>query len=54
MQSFLGCPKEIRTLLNNVFLFKPSKVKFKNLFDELFEIDKDLAMEIMICISRTT
>ena len=47
MQSFLSCPKEIRKLLNNVFLFKPSKVEFENLFDELFEIDKDLAMEIM-------
>jgi len=47
MQSFLSCPKEIRKLLNNVFLFKPSKVEFENLFDELFEIDKDLAMDIM-------
>ena len=47
MQSFLSCPKEIRKLLNNVFLFKPSKVEFENLFDELFEINKDLAMEIM-------
>jgi hypothetical protein len=47
MQSFLSCPKEIRKLLNNVFLFEPSKVEFENLFDELFERDKDLAMEIM-------
>ena len=55
MQSFLSCPKEIRKLLNNVFLFKPSKVEFENLFDELFEIDKDLSNgNNEICISRTT
>jgi hypothetical protein len=47
MQSFLSCTKEIRNLRNNEFLSKPSKVEFENLFDKLFEMDKDLAMEIM-------
>ena len=41
MQSFLSCPKDIRKLLNNVILLKPSKFEFENLFDELLEIDKD-------------
>ena len=47
VQSFLSLPKEIRKLLNNIFLFKPSKVEFENLFDELFETNKDLAIDIM-------
>ena len=47
VQSFLSIPKEIRKLLNNIFIFKPSKVEFVNLFDELFETNKDLAMDIM-------
>ena len=47
IQSFLSLPKEIRKLLNNIFLFKPSKVEFENLFDELFETNKDLAIDIM-------
>lgn len=47
VQSFLSLPKEIRKLLNNIFMFKPSKVEFENLFDELFETNKDLAIDIM-------
>ena len=47
VQSFLSLPKEIRKLLNNIFMFKPSKVEFENLFDELFETNKDVAMDIM-------
>ena len=47
VQSFLSLPKEIRKLLNNIFMFKPSKVEFENLFDELFETNKDVAMDVM-------
>jgi hypothetical protein len=47
VQSFLSCPKEIRKLVNSVVMFKPSKVEFQILFDELFENDKDEAMPIM-------
>jgi KaiC/GvpD/RAD55 family RecA-like ATPase len=47
LQSYLSCPKEVRKLFNNIFIFKPSKVEFENLFDELFETKKDLAVEIM-------
>ena len=28
-------------------MFKPSKVEFENLFDELFETDKEHSIEIM-------
>ena len=47
LQSFLSCPREIRKLFTNIFIFKPSKVEFQNLFDELFENEKDKTMDIM-------
>lgn len=47
VQSFLSIPREIRKLVNNVIIFKPSKVEFITLFDELFETPKDDAMELM-------
>ena len=47
LQSFLSLPREIRKLLGSVFMFKPSKVEFENLFNELFETKKDGAMDIM-------
>jgi len=47
IQSYLSCPREIRKLLNNIVMFKCSKVENENLFAELFEIHKDLALEIM-------
>ena len=37
VQSFVSVSKEIRKLFNNIFMFKPSKVEFENLFEELFE-----------------
>lgn len=47
VQSFLSIPREIRKLVNNVVIFKPSKVEFITLFDELFETPKDDAMALM-------
>ncbi len=47
VQSFLSIPREVRKLVNNTILFKPSKVEFITLFDELFETHKDDAMELM-------
>jgi hypothetical protein len=47
LQSFNSCPKELRKLFTNIFIYKPSKVEFENLFDELFETKKDLAHDIM-------
>jgi hypothetical protein len=47
LQSFMSLEKEIRKLFNNVIMFKPSKVEFENLFEELFEFAKDVALDIM-------
>jgi hypothetical protein len=47
LQSFISCPLEVRKLLNNIFMFKPSKMEFENLFNELFETKRDLALDIM-------
>jgi KaiC/GvpD/RAD55 family RecA-like ATPase len=47
LQSFISCPLEVRKLLNNIFMFKPSKMEFENLFNELFETKKELALDIM-------
>jgi hypothetical protein len=47
LQSFISCPKEIRKLFTNIFMFKPSKVEFENLFLELFETEKENALKIM-------
>jgi len=47
LQSFMSIPKEVRKLFTNLIMFKPSKVEFQNLFDELFECYKDRALDIM-------
>ena len=47
LQSFLSCPREVRKLCNNVIMWKPSKIEFITLFDELFETSKDDAMDLM-------
>jgi KaiC/GvpD/RAD55 family RecA-like ATPase len=47
LQSYISIPKEVRKMITNVFLFKPSKVEMENFCDELFETKKDKAIEIM-------
>ena len=47
LQSYLSVPKEIRKLITNCFMFKPSKVEFLNFCEELFETKKETAMDIM-------
>ena len=47
LQSFISLEKEIRKLFNNIIMFKPSKVEFENLFEELFETNKDVALDVM-------
>jgi hypothetical protein len=47
LQSFMSLPKEIRKLFTNVIMFKPPKTEFQNLFDELLETKKDLALQVM-------
>lgn len=47
LQSFISCPREVRKLFTNVFIFKPAKTEFQTLFDELFETAKDNAIHVM-------
>lgn len=47
LQSFKSCPLDIRKMMTNIFMFKPSKQEFQTLFDELFETEKDNAINIM-------
>ncbi len=47
LQSFISCPREVRKLVNNVVMFKPSKTEAIALFDELFETNKDDTMKLM-------
>ena len=46
-QSFLSIPREIRKLLNNVVMFKPSKTEFENFIHELFERKKDNIVDLL-------
>ena len=46
-QLYLSIPKEVRKLITNCFLFKPSKAEFENFCEELFETKEDMALEIM-------
>jgi hypothetical protein len=52
IQSFLSLAKEVRKLLTNIIMFKPSKVEFENLMDECFEIKKDKALELMTFVYK--
>lgn len=45
-QTFKSCPKEIRKLFTNVFLFKVSKDELKSIFEEVIERAKDDLLEI--------
>jgi hypothetical protein len=47
LQSFNSCPLSVRKLFTNIFIFKPSKVEFEILFDELFDSKKEVADQIM-------
>ena len=47
LQSYMSIPKEIRKIFTNVILFKPSKVEAENLFNELFEMNKDDTLDLM-------
>jgi len=47
IQSYKSTPLDIRKLVSNVFMFKPSKMEFETLFTELFEQYKELTLEIM-------
>jgi hypothetical protein len=39
--------KEIRKLFSNIIIFKPSKTEFENLMNEMFEMHKDKALNLL-------
>jgi ABC-type dipeptide/oligopeptide/nickel transport system ATPase component len=47
VQSFVNIPLDLRKNISNLVLFKPSKKEFQQVFDELLETKKDLALKIM-------
>ena len=47
-QSYLSLPKEIRKMVNNIFIMhKPNKPEITILFDEIIEQKKDIALDII-------
>jgi len=46
-QSYLSIVKEIRKLITNIFMFKPSKTEMVNFMEELFECKKDAALDLL-------
>ena len=46
-QSFMSIPRELRKMLNNVVMFKPSKTEMENFMIELFETKKDNALNLI-------
>lgn len=47
LQSYMSFAKEIRKLFTNIIIFKPSKTEFENLMIEMFEMHKDIALDLM-------
>ena len=47
LQSYMSFAKEIRKLFTNINIFKPSKTEFENLMNEMFEMHKDFAIDLM-------
>ena len=52
VQNFTSMPLSIRKLFTNCVCFKPSKKEFEKLTEELFEMNKDKAIEIMKYVYR--
>lgn len=46
-QSYLSIVKEIRKLITNIFMFKPSKTEMINFMEELFECKKEAALDLL-------
>ena len=46
-QSYLSIVKEIRKLISNIFMFKPSKTEMINFMEELFECKKEAALDLL-------
>jgi hypothetical protein len=46
-QSYVNIPLDVRKNIENLILFKPAKKEFERVFDELFEMKKDDALQLM-------
>lgn len=46
-QTFKSIPKELRSVVSNLFIFKVSKFEFTSICDELITINKDCIQELM-------
>jgi len=47
IQSYIAVPREVRKLVNNLFLWKCTKIEFETIANELFELKKDTALQLM-------
>jgi KaiC/GvpD/RAD55 family RecA-like ATPase len=47
LQSFMSCPKEVRSMMSNIIIFKPSKNEFEHLSNEVLQMDHHEALELM-------
>jgi ASC-1-like (ASCH) protein len=47
LQSYMSFAKEIRKLFSNIIIFKPSKTEFENLMNEMFEMHKEKALNLL-------
>lgn len=46
-QSYLSIHKEIRKLISNCIMFKPAKIEMENFMNELFENEKQYAIDLL-------
>jgi len=47
VQSYISLNREIRKLINNCIMFKPSKVEMENFIHELFETKKEYVLDLL-------
>lgn len=47
LQSYIAIPRDIRKLISNLVVFKPSKVEIENIIKETIDQPKDVALKIL-------
>ena len=47
VQSYQSIPREIRKIINNIVIFKPAKIEFEILIQELISKKKNIALELL-------
>ena len=52
VQSFISLPLEIRKLINNCIMFKPSKIEMENFINELYETKKEYVIDLLQLYNR--